>query len=68
MPGKPNPLLDVQVRQALWHAVDLNTIQKRLMRGKSRTSGTLVAPPKCPATTSPSTSRWPMTSSRRSSY
>ncbi|MBZ9983568.1 MULTISPECIES: ABC transporter substrate-binding protein [unclassified Mesorhizobium] len=43
-PGKPNPLLNVKVRQALWHAVDLNTIQKRLMRGKSRTSGTLVAP------------------------
>lgn len=44
MPGKPNPLLDVKVRQALWHAIDLNTIQKRLMRGKSRTSGMLVAP------------------------
>lgn len=44
-PGKPNPLLDVRVRQALWHAVDLKTIQKRLMRGKSRVTGTLVAPP-----------------------
>lgn len=45
MPGKPNPLLDVRVRQALWDAVDLQTIQKRLMRGKSRVTGTLVAPP-----------------------
>ncbi|SFJ22799.1 peptide/nickel transport system substrate-binding protein [Phyllobacterium sp. CL33Tsu] len=44
-PGKPNPLLDVKVRQALWHAVDLATIQKRLMRGKSRTTGMMVAPP-----------------------
>ncbi|MBB6486292.1 ABC transporter substrate-binding protein [Rhizobium lusitanum] len=44
MPGKPNPLLNVKVRQALWHAIDLNTIQKRLMRGKSRISGMLVAP------------------------
>ena len=43
-PGKPNPLLDVRVRQALWHAIDTNTIQKRLMRGKSRTAGMLVAP------------------------
>jgi peptide/nickel transport system substrate-binding protein len=43
-PGKPNPLRDVRVRQALWHAIDLNTIQKRLMRGKSRIAGMLVAP------------------------
>jgi peptide/nickel transport system substrate-binding protein len=44
-PGKKNPLLDVRVRQALWHAVDLDTIQRRIMRGKSRTVGLLVAPP-----------------------
>ncbi len=44
-PGQKNPLLDLKVRQALWHAVDLGTIQKRVMRGKSRTVGTLVAPP-----------------------
>lgn len=44
MPGKANPLLDLKVRQALWHAIDMNTIQKRLMRGKSRISGMLVAP------------------------
>ncbi|QEL24264.1 ABC transporter substrate-binding protein [Bosea sp. F3-2] len=44
-PGKKNPLLDVKVRQALWHAVDLDAIQKRIMRGKSRNTGTMVAPP-----------------------
>jgi peptide/nickel transport system substrate-binding protein len=45
MPGKKNPLLDVRVREALWHALDLDAIQKRIMRGKSRTVGTMVAPP-----------------------
>ncbi|WP_046862874.1 ABC transporter substrate-binding protein [Microvirga massiliensis] len=44
-PGQKNPLLDLKVRQALWHAVDLETIKKRVMRGKSRNVGILVAPP-----------------------
>lgn len=44
-PGKKNPLLDIRVRQALWHATDLDTIQRRIMRGKSRNVGLLVAPP-----------------------
>ncbi len=44
-PGKPNPLKDKRVRQALSHAVDLNAIQTRIMRGKSRNVGTMVAPP-----------------------
>ena len=44
-PGERNPLLDLRVRQALWHAIDLDTIQKRIMRGKSRNVGILVAPP-----------------------
>jgi peptide/nickel transport system substrate-binding protein len=44
-PGKPNPLKDKRVRQALSHAVDLATIQSRIMRGKSRNVGTMVAPP-----------------------
>ncbi len=43
-PGAPNPLLDVKVRKALWHALDLDTIQKRLMRGKARVTGLLVGP------------------------
>ena len=45
MPGEKNPLLDPKVREALWHAIDLDAIQKRIMRGKSRNVGTLVAPP-----------------------
>ena len=45
MPGQKNPLLDVKVRQAMWHAIDLETIKKRVMRDKSRNTGTLVAPP-----------------------
>jgi peptide/nickel transport system substrate-binding protein len=44
-PGKPNPLRDKRVRQALSHAVDIATIQSRIMRGKSRNVGTMVAPP-----------------------
>jgi peptide/nickel transport system substrate-binding protein len=40
-----NPMKDLKVRQALWHAIDLDAIQKRIMRGKSRNTGTLVAPP-----------------------
>ena len=34
----------MRVRKALWHAIDSTTIQKRLMRGKSRVAGMLVAP------------------------
>ncbi|MGP1395013.1 MAG: ABC transporter substrate-binding protein [Inquilinaceae bacterium] len=45
MPGEENPLKDVRVRRALWHAVDLDGIRDRIMRGNSRTVGILVAPP-----------------------
>jgi peptide/nickel transport system substrate-binding protein len=44
-PGRKNPLLDLRVRQALWHGVDLDTLKRRIMRGKSRLAGTMVAPP-----------------------
>jgi peptide/nickel transport system substrate-binding protein len=44
-PGHKNPLLDLRVRQALWHGVDLDTLEKRIMRGKARIAGTMVAPP-----------------------
>jgi peptide/nickel transport system substrate-binding protein len=44
MPGKKNPLLDVRVREALWHATDMQSLHKRIMRGKSRIAGTMVAP------------------------
>jgi peptide/nickel transport system substrate-binding protein len=43
-PGVRNPLLDVRVRRALWMAIDIETIHRRVMRGKSRNVGTLVAP------------------------
>ena len=42
--GQENPLLDVRVRQALWHAIDLEAIHSRIMRGKSRVTGASVAP------------------------
>jgi peptide/nickel transport system substrate-binding protein len=45
MPGQKNPLLDPKVRQAMWQAIDMETIKKRVMRDKSRNTGTLVAPP-----------------------
>jgi peptide/nickel transport system substrate-binding protein len=43
-PGRPNPLLDVRVRRALAMGIELDTIHRRIMRGKSRNVGTLVAP------------------------
>ena len=45
MPGQPNPMKDVRVRQALAHAIDLGAIRARVMRGASRNVGLLVAPP-----------------------
>ncbi len=45
MPGEPNPMKDVRVRQALAHAIDLDTIRARVMRGASRNVGLMVAPP-----------------------
>jgi peptide/nickel transport system substrate-binding protein len=44
-PGQKNPMADLKVRQAMWHAIDFETIKKRIMRDKSRNTGTLVAPP-----------------------
>ncbi len=42
--GAPNPMKDLRVRQAMQFAIDLDLIQKRVMRGKSRNAGALVAP------------------------
>lgn len=42
--GSPNPMRDMRVRQAMQLAIDLDLIQSRVMRGKSRNAGTLVAP------------------------
>lgn len=39
-----NPLKDKRVRQALYQAINIDQIQSRVMRGKSRNAGALVAP------------------------
>ena len=45
MPGSgENPTADVRVRRALWHAIDMDAIQARVMRGKSRNAGLIIAP------------------------
>lgn len=42
--GNENKFNDMRVRQAFAHALDPQLIQKRIMRGKSRTAGAIVAP------------------------
>lgn len=42
--GDKNPFKDKRVRQALYQAIDADAVQKRVMRGLSRTTGSLVAP------------------------
>lgn len=42
--GGENPMNDLRVRQAMQMAVDMDLIQDKVMRGKSRNAGTLVAP------------------------
>ncbi|GGA26537.1 ABC transporter substrate-binding protein [Neptunicoccus cionae] len=42
--GGENPLNDLRVRQAMELAVDMDLIQQKVMRGKSRNAGLLVAP------------------------
>nr|WP_261968928.1 ABC transporter substrate-binding protein [Prosthecodimorpha staleyi] len=39
-----NPFKNKRVRQALYQAIDADAVQKRVMRGLSRTTGSLVAP------------------------
>ncbi|HSF62870.1 MAG TPA: ABC transporter substrate-binding protein [Paracoccaceae bacterium] len=39
-----NPLADLRVRQAIYHAIDMDLIRDRIMRGKSRVTGSLIAP------------------------
>jgi peptide/nickel transport system substrate-binding protein len=39
-----NPLRDLGVRKALYQAINMDLIQKKIMRGKSRNAGLLVAP------------------------
>src|SRR6056297_2822154 len=40
-----NPLQDQRVRTALWRAIDMDLIREKIMRGMSRNSALLVAPP-----------------------
>lgn len=40
-----NPLKDRRVREALWRAIDMDLIRKKIMREMSRNSALLVAPP-----------------------
>jgi peptide/nickel transport system substrate-binding protein len=42
--GEANPFMKREVREALYKAIDLDMIQSRVMRGKSRTTGSTVAP------------------------
>jgi peptide/nickel transport system substrate-binding protein len=45
MPGSgKNPFKDVRVRQAFAHAIDLNAIQRVVMRGASTPTGLMLAP------------------------
>ena len=43
--GAANPFTDNRVREALYKAIDLELIHKKVMRGKSRIAGATVAPP-----------------------
>lgn len=39
-----NPFADVRVREALYRAIDVNAIQRAVMRGLSAPTGTMIAP------------------------
>lgn len=39
-----NPLKDKRVREALYRAIDIDSIQRRAMRGLSRNTGAIIAP------------------------
>lgn len=45
MNGEPNPFSKKEVREAMYKAIDLQLIHERVMRGKSRVAGAVVAPP-----------------------
>lgn len=42
--GRPNPFNDLKVRQAIEALIDRDLINKRVMRGMARPSGSLIAP------------------------
>lgn len=39
-----NPFKDIRVREALYRAIDIDAVQKRALRGLSKSTGALVAP------------------------
>lgn len=39
-----NPFLDPRVRKALYHAIDINTLKRTVMRGASAPTGTIIPP------------------------
>ncbi|MGQ7844508.1 ABC transporter substrate-binding protein [Granulosicoccus sp. 3-233] len=43
--GTDNPFTDVKVRKALYQAIDIEQLHKKVMRNKSRNAGAVVAPP-----------------------
>ncbi|MEM6763192.1 MAG: ABC transporter substrate-binding protein, partial [Pseudomonadota bacterium] len=40
-----NPTQDIRVREALWRAIDMDAIVAKVMRGKARVAGLMIAPP-----------------------
>lgn len=45
MSGEDNPFSKTEVREAMYKAIDLELIHEKVMRGKSRVAGAVVAPP-----------------------
>jgi peptide/nickel transport system substrate-binding protein len=45
VPGDRNPFKDLRVRRALYHAIDIETIRTKLMRGQSAPTGGLTPSP-----------------------
>lgn len=45
-PGDRNPLKDVRVRRALYHAIDIEAIRSKLMSGHARPTGGLTSSPR----------------------
>jgi peptide/nickel transport system substrate-binding protein len=42
--GQANPLRDRRVREAMYRAIDIDNLQRRVMRGLSRNTGAVIAP------------------------
>jgi peptide/nickel transport system substrate-binding protein len=73
-----NPFKDKRVRQAFYQAIDIDGIQKTVMRGASKPTGLMVGPgingfgppsrtSACPTTSKPPRSCWPKPATRTAS-